>query len=190
MSLRSCVIALVVVILLGVASCCSDGDETRSAIQTQDSLPATGEEAPDDIMFTPGGVAYRANVHETGQENPWPPIETTEVVLGSGSSEINVGYRDYIETVAGQIRNNILNVTRPGQLLIDCNLSLYSIDAPAGIELAGVEVGGLPGTIATILVIEVSPDVEPGQYAFEIGLEIDGEDYGTIPCTVEVLAVE
>ena len=81
-------------------------------------------------------------------------------------------------------------MTKPGQLLIDSSLSLYSIDAPAGIELAGVEVGGLPGTIATILVIEVSPDVEPGQYACEIGLEIDGEDYGTIPCTVEVLAVE
>jgi hypothetical protein len=53
-------------------------------------------------------------------------------------------------------------------------------------------VGGsaFPGVIATVLVIEVSLDVEPGQYAFEIGLEIDGDDYGTVPCTIEVLAYE
>jgi len=37
------------------------------------------------------------------------------------------------------------------------------------------------------LVIEISPDVQPGQYNFGIGIEIDGKDYGTIPCTINVV---
>jgi hypothetical protein len=148
------------------------------------------EEAPDDVMLEPGGVAYRANVHHEGEENPWPSIESTVVVLSSGSSEIYVRYRDYIETAAGEIRNNIVYVNEPGQPLLDSILSLYSVDAPAGIELTIVARGGLIGTAAAALAIEVSPDVEPGQYTFEIGLEIDGKDYGTIPCTIEVLAGE
>jgi hypothetical protein len=186
---RLCLITLAAVVLLAV-SCCSDGDKTRSVIPTGDSPPATMEEAPDDVMLEPGGVAYRANVHHEGEENPWPSIESTVVVLSSGSSEIYVRYRDYIETAAGEIRNNIVYVNEPGQPLLDSILSLYSVDAPAGIELTIVARGGLIGTAAAALAIEVSLDVEPGQYNFEIGLEIDGEDYGTIPCTIEVLAGE
>jgi hypothetical protein len=37
-------------------------------------------EAADDILFPPGGVAYRANVHGPGEE-PWPPVEEKRVVL-------------------------------------------------------------------------------------------------------------
>jgi hypothetical protein len=37
-------------------------------------------EAADDILFPPGGVAYRANVHGPGEE-PWPPVEEKTVVL-------------------------------------------------------------------------------------------------------------
>ena len=37
-------------------------------------------EAADDILFPPGGVAYRANVHGPG-EKPWPPVEEKRVVL-------------------------------------------------------------------------------------------------------------
>jgi hypothetical protein len=187
---KFCIVALAFALTLGVTSCQSGRDEARSPIPTGDLLPATGEEAPDDIVFTPGGTAYRANVHQVGEENPWPPVEITMVVLVNGSSEISVWYRDYIETAAGEVRNNILEVWRSEQPLLDSSLNLYSIDVPAGIELTDVGGSAFPGVIATVLVIEVSPDVEPGQYAFEIGLEIDGDDYGTVPCTIEVLAYE
>ncbi len=36
--------------------------------------------------------------------------------------------------------------------------------------------------------IEISPEIKPGQCTFEIGLEINGKDYGTIPCTIEVIS--
>lgn len=40
--------------------------------------------------------------------------------------------------------------------------------------------------------MEVNPGVvvTPGQYNFEVGLEINGRGYGMIPCTIKVLGQE
>lgn len=183
--LRIIAIALFFV-LLTVTACQTGGGETHTPIPSIFLFPAMGEEAPDDIVFTPGGVAYRANVHQQGVENPWPSIKHTEVVLGNGSEAVNVTYRDYIETRAGEARNNIIRIFREGGFW-DSKLDLYSDDIPAGIRVTNSGGGGRPGMLATVLVIEVSLDVAPGQYTFEIGLEINGKDYGTVPCTVKVL---
>jgi hypothetical protein len=32
-----------------------------------------------------------------------------------------------------------------------------------------------------LLAIEIGPGVAPGQYSFEIGLKLDGEDRGALP---------
>lgn len=145
-----------------------------------------GEEAPDDIVGTPGGMAYRANVHQQGVENPWPPIETTEVGLGSGSKAVYIRYRDYIKTEAGETRNNIFNVRREGGFW-EGSLNLYATSIPSSVTLAQSVVGGIPGTLAAVLTIEISPDAAPGQYTLEIGLEISGKDYGTVPCIIKVI---
>ena len=65
------------------------------------------EGAPDDIVFTPSGLAYRANVHAAGKKNPWPDIESKKVVLGEGLETARVSYRDCIEIKAGETRNNL-----------------------------------------------------------------------------------
>ncbi len=175
------------VALLMITACQPEGGETHTPIPTRDSLPTVGEEAPDDIVPTPGGDAYRANVHEQGVENPWPPIETIGVELGSGSNTIYVGYRDHIVTKAGETRNNIIHIGKEGGLF-GSQLTLYSVAVPVGIGLTDGGRGvGLPGTTGAVLVIEVAPDVAPGQYILEIGLEINGKDYDTIPCMIEVV---
>jgi hypothetical protein len=183
--LRILCLASLFAALLIITSCQSGGDETHTPIPAKDLLPAVGEEAPDDIMPTPGGPAYRANSHQEGVENPWSPIEATNVALGSGSNEAHVTYRDYIETKAGETRNNIIYVYIPNKN-VD-SLNLYSIDIPAGMSpTEGMKWHG-PGSIASVLVTEISQDVPLGQYTFEIGLEINGKDYGTIPCTIKVI---
>ncbi len=165
----------------------SETNETRTYLTIEELPPAMGEEAPDDIVPTPGGGTYRANVHQQGVENPWPPIESVDVILGSGTDALNISYRDYIETEAGQIRNNIIRIVKEDGLF-DSELTLYSTDISAGLELADGGRGvGLPGTLGAILVIEIAPDVSPGEYPLEIGLVINGKDYGTIPCTIEVI---
>lgn len=178
-------ITVLVAALLAVTACQLGGGETHPPIPAKDLLPAVGEEAPDDIIGTPFGPAYRANHHQEGVENPWPPIESTEVVLGSGSKVVHISYRDYIETKAGEAGKNILFIRIPDRDIK--SLNLYASDIPTGIEVTeGMRWYG-PGPIAPVLVIEVSQDMKPGQYTFEIGLEINGKDYGTIPCTIKVL---
>jgi len=175
--------------LLLFTACQTGEDETHMPLTIEELPPPTGEEAPDDIVPTPGGYAYRANVHQQGVENPWPPIESAKIVLGSGSDALDISYRDYIETEAGETRNNIIHVGKEGGLF-NSQLTLYSVAVPAGIGLTDGGRGvGLPGATGAVLVIEVDPDVTPGQYAFEIGIELDGKDYGTISCAVEVIEI-
>jgi len=179
--------AMVLVGLLPATACQTNGGETHTPIPVKDmGILWSEQEAPDDIMPVPGGgPAYRANVHQQGVENPWPSIEVSEVFLGSGSNEAHIYYRNYIETAAGEKRNNVVKVIIPGK---DVNsLSLYADDIPPGITLTdGLQWSG-PSAKASVLVIEISPDVMPGEYILEIGLEINGKDYGTIPCTIEVV---
>ena len=54
-------------------------------------------------------------------------------------------------------------------------------------ELTDTRGGGLPRTLVTIMQIAISPEVSPGQYTFQIGMIIDDRDYGTIPCTINVI---
>ena len=90
-----------------------------------------------------------------------------------------------METKAGETRNNIIKAVIPNKD-VD-SLSLYIIDVPAGISLTdGMRWSG-PSARASVLMVETSQDIAPGQYTFEIGLEINDKDYGTIPCVVKVL---
>ena len=141
-----------------------------------------GPERPDNIMPTPGGPIYRANFRQEGVENSWRPIETKEEFLDENVICI---YRAYIETKAGEARNNIIRVVTPGRDIR--SLNLYASNIPNGIEAKrGMEWHG-PHSIAQVLIMEISQDVQPGQYALEIGVEIDGKNYGTVPCTIKVL---
>jgi hypothetical protein len=165
--------------------------ETHTTIPTAELTPPPvcaeeTEEAPDDIVVTPGGLAYRANVHHQGEENPWPPVKSTRTTLKHWFSEINVRYRDHIETRAGETRTNIFQVSREGGLH-GSRMNLYATNIPPGIELTQYMDGGLIGTLGAILIITLAQDIEPGQYSFEIGLKINRWDYGTVPCTIEVV---
>jgi len=181
-------IAFILVVLVPVVACATGIDENHTPIPTADMYSQQPEqEAPDDIVSVPGaGGAYRANVHQEDVENPWPPVETIETVLGSSTDNVTVWYREYIETKAGERRNNIINVRKEGGLF-ENRLSLYSMDVPDGIELECDRQVGLPGTLGRVLVIEIAPDVAPGEYAFEIGIEVDGKDYGTVSRDIEVI---
>lgn len=173
-------------ILLAVNACQSGNGDNHIPIHTGSLTPPTGLEAPDDIVPTPGGSAYRANVHQVGEPDKWPPIQSANVTLDSGSDALNVNYRNYIETKAGETRNNIIFLWKEGGLF-DKKLELYSVDVGDGIGLTNGGGGGRPGILLNVLVIEISPEVAVGQYTFQIGIEIDGKDYGTIPCTVNVI---
>jgi hypothetical protein len=111
-------------------------DDTHTPVPTGSLPEPTGEEAPDDIVFTPGGYAYRANVNGSGPGELLPDIQGVNVTLGSGSDILNINYRNYIETKAGETRNNIIFMWGEGGIF-DGSLELYSTGLPEGIGQAG-----------------------------------------------------
>jgi hypothetical protein len=152
-------------------------------------LPSSGPEAPDDIVHTPGADTYRANVNEQGVPDRWPEVETVETRLTSGPEAIFVRYRADVVTKTGETRNNLLNVRKEDGRFENADLEvikLFTIGAPKSVWFEQRPAGGLPGTIAAVLVIEIPANIESGQYSFLIGFEFEGKDYGTLPCTIEV----
>ncbi len=140
---------------------------------------------PDDIVITPGGSSYRANVHQVGVRDRWPEIQQSTVVL---ADNVTITYRADMETRAGESRNNLIFMRIPGRHdLKTSDLNLSASNLPPGISVKEGEAGGLPANIAKLLIIEISQDVKPGEYTFEIGVEFEGKDYGRIPCTIKVI---
>jgi hypothetical protein len=161
----------------------TEPDSSTLIAVTEGSSPETsGPEAPDDIVHTPGGDAYRANVHQAGVPDKWPSIQT----VIAERNNLQIQYRADIETRAGETRNNIIAVYG-GEAVFDSKLALYSSVLPDGIKLTDVGGGGRPGMLLAVVAIEISPSVIPGQYTFLFSVEIDGKDYGTFPCTINVI---
>jgi len=182
----------VVIVLIGLVliTGCQPSATEHTLIPVQDlGILQAEQEAPDDIMPVPGGgPAYRANVHQQGVEDTWPSIEVSEAYLGRGADEAHIYYRSHIGTAAGETRNNVVKVIMPDKEVN--SLILYADVVPQGITLTdGMQWSG-PGARASVLVIEIAPDVAPGEYPLEIGLVINGKDYGTVKCTINVIPEE
>jgi len=185
--MKNKILILITLLLLPLLAACSSGSvEGRTQIPTGELPDYSESDTPDDIVFTPGGYAYRANVHQEGVANPWPDIPFENTTLGSGTDVLDLFYRGFIETRAGETRNNIIFCSREGGIS-DSQLTLYAVAVPAGVGLTDAGGGGRPGILLTVLMIEISPQVAPGEYTFEIGIEINGQDYGTVPCTLYII---
>jgi hypothetical protein len=150
--------------------------------------------ANDDIVFPPGGFTYRANVHQQGEPD-WPPVQQTEVTLDALSGTVNIQYRDYIETEAGETRNNIifLNGRDAPELSDPLKVQYHNEGLPDGIHVERDRqmYGGIGGqdkkSSRVVLLVHIAPQVKPGEYPFAIQLEYEGKDFGSIPCTIRVL---
>ncbi len=171
----------------------SNASSTTPALSPTPPNPTEQMETPDDIVYPPGGPAYRANVHQAGVPDRWPSIQSKDVTLKGPSGIAQVSYRDYIESKAGQTRNNIISVYLPDAPPVNgtkaIELSLEAVDAPEGISLTygdNVHLADPARRTKTVLKIAIAPQVTQGEYNFNIGVKIDGEDYGTVPCTIKV----
>jgi hypothetical protein len=150
----------------------------------------------DDIIPAPGlGPQYRANVHEQGVKNPWPPIDSAEVTVGEPPDIAKITYRDYIETEAGQTRNNLFTIYLPNAAPTDTTYIetvLQAVDVPSGINVTQDDWewhGADPARHSkTALIIEIAPQLGPGDYVFDFNVNINTKDHGTIPCTIHVIS--
>ena len=137
---------------------------------------------PDDVMTTPGGPAYRANVQQEGIKNPWPPVQSSEITL---ADDIYITYRAQIETQAGQTRNNIVYIRTSGNSIDDVQIRVGIVHDGMHIK-QGIIWRGPMGSVAQVLQIEISKEVKAGQYLLKMDVNINGMSYGQIPCTITV----
>jgi hypothetical protein len=192
-----CITSMLILLLL-LSACQSDGKTSSTTVNddeikitTKYSIPVgeykltlSNPQAPDELNGTPGGIAYWANVIQEGVANPWPPIQVTIKQMKSG---IDVMYRADIESKAGETHYNIINITKTTGHFENNTLKIYTNTMYNGIGLAVSPGAGLPGSLSAILIFTVSPDIIPGKYFFMIIIEIDGKEYGWVPCTINVI---
>ncbi len=158
------------------------------------ALPGTPGAANDDIVFPPGGFTYRANVHAQGQPSGWPPVAQTEVTLRRLIQTADITYRSYIETRAGETRNNIFYLEVGGYPGLDpLKVDYKAVNLPEGISVVrGEEMyGGIGGqnrkASRVVMQIYIAEGVVSSEYTFAFQVVIDGINFGSIPCTVKVL---
>lgn len=186
---KNLLVAFVAMVLILLVSACSGGVET-TPLPTGSLPEASNPEQPDNVVSTPGGLAYRANLHDGINENPWPPIDFTAGIMGEGDDTLTARFRAGMETAAGETRNQIIIITAEREnALSDSELELYTIDLPGGITLTdcGHDIY-LPGTLSALVTIATSSGIAPGTYTVNIGIKVDGKDYGMLPCTVTVMS--
>ena len=181
--------AIYVVSALFLAGCAgtvsSDTQSTPSITSTPASTDVSTQQA-DDILPTPGGFAYRGNIND-----PYPAVQVTDVILSGG----HVTYRAVIQTAPGTTRNNIVDVyevfngqSTPSTFQLAVTLSLNSLPAGSGITVNIGDQWFGPATTETILSFVISPQIAAGDYQFEIGVAVNGQNWGTLPCTIQVLS--
>jgi hypothetical protein len=155
--------------------------------------PGTPGAAYDDIVSAPGGFTYRATIHQQGQPD-WPPVQRSETALSTPLGYIGIGYRSYIETLAGETRNNIiyLDANNAPEIADPIQVDYHPVGLPDGITLVrGMQgYGGIGGqdrkSSRVVLVIHIASQVKRGEYPFAIQLEYEGEIFGSLTVTVKV----
>ncbi|MFA5309553.1 MAG: hypothetical protein WC370_08750 [Dehalococcoidales bacterium] len=185
--MKKLIIILAALLLILLSACGSAGHGTPIPAG---SLPASTVEAADDIVFTPGGGAYRANVLGAGGENPWPLVPVAVTYWTQDQDTISVLYRPDMDAKAGESHTDIILVSGENKSDLSTHqLKLYADSVPAGITITDAQTAiGRPGVSGTVLVVTVSPQTAPGKYVFDIGIELDGKYYGSVSCTVNVTA--
>ena len=149
-------------------------------------------DVPDEITPTPGGDAYRANVHEQGVPDRWPQIDTVETRITANSDAVIVRYRNEIVTKSGEIRNNLLYMRKEaGQFDFQSPnvVHVYTIGAPQSLRFSREVGGGLPGSLVEILVIEIPPEMAAGTYHFDIVIALNDVLYDPLSCTIAISGV-
>ena len=206
-STKYIVIIIILVVVLAISISCKNTPPQpiapEQALPAKQETPQTNPAGPppgtlgaanDDVVSAPGGFTYRAGIHQEGQPD-WPPVQEKETTIKAISGTIDFRYRDYIETKAGETKNNIIFLfgQKAPDLLDPLQVNYVAVDLPNGISIQRDQqmYGGIGGqdkkSSRVVLRISIASQVKPGEYPFAIQLEYEGKEFGSLPCTVKVL---
>ncbi len=182
----------------------------NTSLQTVYEIPEGTEpqraETYDDIVSCgPGLVGYRASCGMPKEKRP-DYIKEAEVTLSGCQFAPRVTYRDNIETEAAKIRYNIFYVQLLDESLRELNMRQRRLTktwlVDYDIKLAGtvpdiqvinvgvwyMGLGNFTGDVQFHLMIEISPQVKPGDYTLHFIVDANGQNCGELPCVIHVLA--
>ena len=153
----------------------------------------------DDIVNFGGGfgINYNANIHSSFTP-PWPAIVNNSTSIQAFNGTVNITYRGYIETLAGETRNDIIYIdaTSASALPDPTQIGFNFTGLPAGITtVAGSgSYGGIHSEnyrlSKTNVAITIPADVKPGVYNYSIDVNYQGTQFGTIHGVIKVLSAE
>jgi hypothetical protein len=190
----------------------TDNVSLETIYEIPEGIEPQRAETYDDIVDCERFYTYRANCPYVGPKiGPnWEPgpdyIRGSEVSLSGCEFATSVGYRDHIETRAGEIRYNIFHIAlRPssvntdelvlrhkqtGEPIINYELKLRGTSPDVQVKKIGEEYWGLGGAIfgdkLFFLNIEISPQARPGDYTLHFIVDANGQNCGELPCVIQV----
>jgi hypothetical protein len=155
-------------------------------------------ETADDIFPTPGGPAYRAQVHGPDMEE-WPSVEEQTVALGIHGVQLE--YRDFVEMETGQCKGILFTLHTAGTELENKKVN-YTVGVIEGDMLAPLPEEPLeivemwtydspPHQLSPVTVILIGTDCRMSQpEEFNLGVQLEAEGMGVIglvPLTINVI---
>jgi predicted small lipoprotein YifL len=186
-------LAFLLLFLLALTAC---GKPGQVLVPTATNwVPTFGQaQNSDDIIITSGVPAYAGNTSSANTTGTLNPVSIIQTTLSQNEIFAHITYRVAIESQKPAVRNDIINVfltgkninfSQPGNTIQ--SLGFYTLDLPRGVTITeGMQ---LPGDLSTssVLVLNITEDAKTGKHEFEIGLIINGVDFGTLPCTLTLI---
>ena len=190
---------LCVVLILCLASVLAAcGGNSDVPVQGQVMLPVLENWEPgepvagDSVLLLPSSPSYVGN---TSSQNPnnFPSVKITQATLTSETTQAHISYRQIIEGPNNENRYNIITVYLTGKDLNTKDpqntiaaITVYTVSVPEGLVISDAIqwTGGLSS--GSILQYEIPESLPAGKYKYEIGIIINGTDFGTLPCTLAI----
>lgn len=161
----------------------TDNITLESGFEIPQGVILQREPTYDDIVTVPGiGYGFKGGFHGASTVPGLQAVEISKLAIGDG---FHIYYRKNIETRAGQIRYNLFSTELDGsemyRHLVNIRLSAF----PDQIQVSRVvEYDGIWCAIG--IMIDIPPQVKPGDYGIQFLVFIDGKYYAELPCLIHV----
>ena len=187
--MKKFILVLTGVIALMPAFLAACGEPVREDIYVTEEWDFGEIVSGESIVETPGGPGYAGNIPGTA-DKPLDPVEVKKMTLVKDGIEVNISYRETLKIWRSDYRYNIFNISPAGKTVFspgENNISLYTIGAPKYMSICCARQWSNGITSSLVLFFQASEKISTGKHKFEIGIMVNGVDFGTVPCTVEIL---
>jgi len=190
----------------------TDNTSLETIYEISDGTEPQRAETYDDIILCIRWYEYRANCPYVGPKTgpDWVPgpeyIKEAEVALSGCEFAPRVKYRNHIETKAGEIRYNRFYLLLQDSSLREDIARMDEFTRKQTLHYKLRQLGTYPdiqvkkfgegnsypgaffGDYQIYLMIEISPQVKPGDYTLHFIVDANGQNCGELPCVIHVLS--